>query len=247
MEEMKELLKILFPTDGLTDNLSKIPALLFDFKNYTLMIWIALGIAVVFLVGCLIYGSILRKSYKTLGNLSIIAGLLGFPLILLSLGSFLGNSVWIATVVAILFYIICQCIVDSEQVGWNSLFGIGVVVFGAFAICVMTDVENDAAVAHAFGITIPFGAMISAIAGIIKKDLDFSKPRSSNTTYAPVSASSSPPEYMNIFDARERLRVLVNSSGLTTSEKEALVKQHNDKYLDHISIKNGMYYNFSDD
>lgn len=253
MEGIQELLGLLFPTEGMADTLQKIPAELFNFKNYTVVMYIALAISVALLAGGLIFGIQQAKNdfseFKKCGILSIILALIGAPLFLLSLGGFLGNYVWIAQIAAILLYLICQCILDYEQVGWNSLFGIGVIVFGALALLLATpnlnsDSETTDAMMKCFAMVIPCGAIVSTVAGIAKLYLEYAR-LSPRSTSEPISASTS--TYLDLFDARDQLRSQLDLGTLSPSEKEALVKAHNDKYLDHITVRDGRYYNFSED
>ncbi len=54
-------------------------------------------------------------------------------------------------------------------------------------------------------------------------------------------------KHMSILDARAKLKRIIEDPNLSSAEKEAAVKAHNNEHLDHISIKNGRYYNFSEE
>ena len=54
-------------------------------------------------------------------------------------------------------------------------------------------------------------------------------------------------KHMNILDARAKLKRIIEDPNLSSAEKEAAVNTHNNEHLDHISIKNGCYYNFSEE
>lgn len=50
-------------------------------------------------------------------------------------------------------------------------------------------------------------------------------------------------EPTDIHESRERLKKLISNPDLSLEEKQALVKAHNDKYIDSVEIVNGTYYN----
>lgn len=54
-------------------------------------------------------------------------------------------------------------------------------------------------------------------------------------------------KHMSILDARAKLKRIIADPNLSLAEKEAAVKAHNNEHLDHISIRNGCYYNFSEE
>ena len=235
--------------------LKKFGSALIDFENYNAFMWGALVLGVALLV----FGIVLlcKEDYRKQGILSVICAVANTPFLICALGQGLGSIMVISLAIMIILFIIVQCVSDSDKFsGHCFILGEIWIVSVIVAAFFYPETKGDHLVFPTImGQSVPVAIFITDIVAIIhtsdgfifaNKKRSYSYSSSSSSSYSGGYSSdytNSSTRYQNIHDARAELKYKLDSRYLSPSEKQALIKEHNDKYLDAVNYDNGVYSN----
>jgi len=248
---VKDLLSLLGFYD-IVPELKRIGAKLIDFKNYSVVMWVALALCFALLV----FGIVLvcKEDYRKQGILSLICAVVNAPFLIVSIGIGYGKLSLLAVVVLAILFIVVQLVSDYEVFSTHCFVCGELAVVCAIIAAFFVPETNDESViiGTMLGQSLTVALFITNIVAIVhtsdgflysdKKTLYSSSYYSSSGGYSSENSSSSS-GYQNIHDARTELKYKLDSRYLSPSEKQALIKEHNDKYFDAVNYDNGVYSN----